>query len=81
MTVHDKTGGEDLERIFKRGEWVKRYLDEHPAESFVILDDKLFDFGDCGLTAHLVKTSNVTGISASDVDRAVAILNGIAPLE
>lgn len=79
MTVHDKTGGDDKDGIYKRGEWVKRYLDAHPAESFVILDDKLFDFGDCGLTANLVKTSNVTGISASDALRAVAILNGTAP--
>lgn len=76
MTVYDKTGGEDLERIFKRGEWVKRYLDEHPADGFVILDDKLFDYGDHGLADRLVKTSNVTGITASDVERAVAILNG-----
>ncbi len=71
MTVYGKTphlrSGREQE--------IRAWLAEHPAESFVVLDDRFLnaDF----LDGHFILTSNLRdGLDQEDVRRAIAILKG-----
>lgn len=72
LEIRDKTP-----RLHTRREAeIKGWLDAHPeTQSFVVLDDALL--GGDFLRGHFVKTSGYFGgLDASDVQKAVAILNG-----
>jgi hypothetical protein len=61
-----------------RGDEIQEYLSlleeaGEKVEGFVILDDM---FNMLHLTKHLVRTSQLTGLTPEDIERAVKILNG-----
>ena len=72
LSVFDKT--ED--QTFDRGKGIRRWIDAYDPGSFVILDDNLFDFRENGLWERLVRTDLSVGLTETDVDRAVSILEG-----
>lgn len=55
-----------------RGLGIRKYLEEHPTDSYVILDDVLFDDYDEELQEHLILVSN--GLSFEDMKRATDML-------
>ncbi len=60
----------------KRGQGVWMYLNDHnEITQYVILDDYMFDMSD-DLARHLVLTDEQVGLTDSNVDTAIAILNG-----
>ena len=74
--IFDKT---DEESSSKRGsgirEWIKSC--DFEIDSFVILDDELFDYDECGLMPHVVKTSfydDNGGLQEEHINRSIAIL-------
>ena len=62
--------------IFDRGEGILRWNKAFQPESFVILDDNLFDFRETGLADHLIRTDISVGLTREDADRAISILKG-----
>ena len=72
LSVFDKT----VDQIFDRGEGILRFIKEYKPESFVILDDNLFDYRETGLAAHLIRTDLLVGMTQEDADRAISILKG-----
>ena len=71
LTVFDKTP------ILREGREreIQAWLAEHPAENYVVLDDRFLsaDF----LDGHLILTSNLRdGLDREDARKAIAILNG-----
>ena len=66
-TTHDK--------ILNRGKGILNYLSAHrDVEGFVVLDDEAYDFVECGLVDHCVKTSYGCGLTEMDAERAIRIL-------
>lgn len=61
-----------------RGKEIRQYLDEHPnVAEWVVLDDEYFpDFKDYKIGAHVVRTSNKTGLTKKHIQRAEKILLG-----
>ncbi len=51
---------------------IRAWLKAHPVDAFVVLDDH----GDCEVDDRTVRTNTRFGLSAEDVERAVAILEG-----
>ena len=63
------------DKILNRGKGILEYLSAHRnVESFVILDDEAFDFEECGLIDHWVKTSYGCGLTEEDAKKAIQIL-------
>lgn len=63
------------DKILNRGKGILAYLSaRRDVESFVILDDEAFDFEDCGLMDHWVKTSFGCGLTEEDAKKAIRIL-------
>lgn len=63
------------DKILNRGKGILAYLSEHrDVESFVIIDDEAFDFEECGLMDHWIKTSYGCGLTEMDAERAIRIL-------
>ena len=63
------------DNILNRGKGILEYLSAHrDVESFVILDDEAFDFEECGLVDHWVKTFYDCGLTEMDAERAIRIL-------
>lgn len=63
-----------------RGKGVLKYLTKFNIEQFCIIDDEMFDFVDCELTPHLVKTvfySLNGGLNEEHVTQAINILNNL----
>ena len=62
----------------KRGCEIRKYLKDHPeVTEYVILDDLPFpDFLANGLLGHLVLTDRKKGLTETDAERAVRILEG-----
>lgn len=62
----------------RRGEEIRKYLDDHPEiTEYVVLDDNSFrDFGKYDLPVHLVLTDPKLGLTEADVMRAIRILQG-----
>lgn len=73
LTVLDKTGGS----MNERGHGIIDWLSEHPAESWIVLDDEIFeDYEECGILSHLVKTSFYDGgLKDKHVEMAINLLN------
>ncbi len=60
----------------KRGQGITSYLSEHTeVVQYVILDDYMFDMSD-DLAQHLVLTDECVGLTDSDIEAAINILNG-----
>ena len=63
------------DRILDRGKGILAYLSAHPeVKSYVILDDELFDYVECELIDHLVRTFYDCGLTEMDAERAIRIL-------
>lgn len=76
LRIIDKTTDPDCER---RGEGILNWLDDHIVESFVILDDEVFDYEQCNIMDRLVKTSfydDDGGLQERHVEQAINILRG-----
>lgn len=73
LTIIDKTGG----TINERGHGIIDWLSEHPADSWIVLDDEIFeDYEECGIIPHLVKTSFYDGgLKDKHVEMAINLLN------
>lgn len=73
LTIMDKTGG----TMNERGHGIIDWLSEHPAESWIVLDDEIFeDYEECGIMPHLVKTSFYDGgLKDRHVEMAINLLN------
>ena len=74
LRILDKTDDEHHDR----GAGILRWIEGRPVESFVILDDCLFDYNEMGLLQHLVETTEGTddgGLQNEHVQRAIEILN------
>lgn len=74
LVITDKTGG----GIAERGHGIVEWLSEHPTESWIVLDDEIFeDYEECGIMPHLVKTSFYDGgLKEKHVEMAIKMLNG-----
>lgn len=60
----------------KRGQGILAFLKDAYCESFVILDDGLFDFIELGLDRYLVRTDYFKyGLTEYHVEKAINILN------
>lgn len=80
MRILDKT--EDNHH--DRGAGILRWTEGRPVESFVILDDCLFDYREMGLLSRLVETTEGAddgGLQDVHVQRAIEILNATADAE
>lgn len=63
------------DRILDRGKGILAYLSVHPeVKSYVLLDDELFDYAECELMDHLVRTFYECGLTEMDAERAIRIL-------
>ena len=73
LTIIDKTGGS----MNKRGHGIVEWLSEHPTDSWIVLDDEIFDdYEECGILHHLVKTSFYDGgLKEKHVEMAIQMLN------
>ena len=67
----------DEYHLLRRGEGIKHWLKRHEGcvQSYVILDDELFDYVSTGLMVRVVHTSSSVGLQDQDIDKAIQILN------
>lgn len=76
IEIIDKTTEKDMSL---RGEGILDWLNSHPdVDSFVILDDELFDYRKCKLLPYVVKSRFYTedgGLTEEHVEQAIKILN------
>lgn len=73
LTITDKTDGS----MNERGHGIVDWLFEHPTESWIVLDDEIFeDYEECGIMPHLIKTSFYDGgLKEKHVEMAINLLN------
>ena len=74
LRILDKTEDKDHDR----GAGILHWMDGHPVESFVILDDCLFDYRETGILPYRVETTEDAddgGRREEHVQRAIEILN------
>lgn len=73
LTILDKTGGS----IHDRGHGIIDWLSEHPTDSWIVLDDEIFeDYEECGIMPRLVKTDFYDGgLKEKHVEMAINLLN------
>jgi hypothetical protein len=73
LKIIDKTEG-----MSDRGAGIVKWLSEHPAESWIVLDDEIFpDYEEYGIMPHLVKTSFYDGgLKEKHIEIAIKMLNG-----
>ena len=62
--------------VLLRGKGIKAFLSEHDCESYVILDDEVFDYKEENILDHAVITDPKEGLTKNDVEKAIGILNG-----
>ncbi len=76
LFILDKT---TEDRLSKRGEGIYDYLRKHYVESWVVLDDEIFDdYEDYGIMPRLVKTSfydDNGGLQDEHMELAIELLN------
>jgi len=58
-----------------RGSEIKAWLDEHPTDTFVILDDDWDGMAENGLLPRYIQTDFADGLQDEHVERAIALLN------
>lgn len=63
-------------RAWRRGLGIKNYITEHECDTYVILDDELYDFEEEKMLDHTVLTDARNGLTEDDVKKAIDILNG-----
>lgn len=63
-------------RLYIRGYGIKKFLETHECDEYVILDDEVFDFREEGILDHAVITDWREGLTKDDVDKAICVLNG-----
>ena len=73
LSVFDKI----VDQIFHRSAGILQWNSENKPESFVILDDNLFDYREAGLEDHLIRTDLSVGLTQKDAERAILILKEI----
>ncbi len=64
---------------YNRGQGILDYIRTHKVESFVILDDELFDYKSLALTKYLIQTSFYNpkgGLRPNHIKKAIKILEG-----
>ena len=73
LVIMDKTGG----YMADRGHGIIEWLSEHPTDSWIVLDDEIFDdYEECGIMPYLVKTDFYDGgLKESHVEMAIKMLN------
>lgn len=73
LTITDKTGGS----MHNRGHGIIDWLSDHPTNSWIVLDDEVFDdYDECGILPHLVKTDFYNGgLKEKHVELAINLLN------
>lgn len=73
LVILDKTGG----NMNLRGHGIIDWLSEHPAGSWIVLDDEIFeDYEECGILSRLVKTDFYDGgLKEKHVEMAINLLN------
>lgn len=75
LKIIDKTD----DNRYDRGHGIQRYIQEHNIEKWCVLDDEVFfDYEDCDIIEHLVKTeffSHLGGLRKEHVDKAIVYLN------
>lgn len=73
LVILDKTGG----NMNQRGHGILDWLSEHPTESWIVLDDEIFeDYEECGILSRLVKTDFYDGgLKEKHVEMAINLLN------
>ena len=78
LFISDKTTEDNLKH---RGQGIYDYLSRHQVESWVVLDDEIFDdYEYYGVMSHLVKTSFYAdngGLQDEHVELAIGLLNTI----
>lgn len=74
LTIIDKT---DYAGIHDRGHGIVDWLSEHPTDSWIVLDDEIFnDYEECGILPRLVKTDFYDGgLKEKHVEMAINLLN------
>ena len=73
IEISDKTNDNNS---WKRGKGIVDYLNNHPAESWIVLDDDIFpDYKECGCIEHLIKTGFNTGLTENLCKKAIQMLN------
>lgn len=72
LHIENKTKDEG----FNRGEGILQFLETHPAEAWVVLDDETFDYEECGIMPHLIQTDfNNGGLTKKLAHSAVVLMN------
>jgi hypothetical protein len=71
LTIAGRTYEDDYRQ---RGRGILAYLEKHEVEHFVVLDDRKFDFQECGLDDFFVHTDPRYGLTRKDAEKAVKIL-------
>lgn len=75
IEIADKTNDNNS---WKRGKGIIDYINNHPAESWIVLDDDIFpDYQECGCMEHLIKTSFSEGLTKDLSEKAITMLNNI----
>ena len=74
LSVFDKT--ETTELFAGRGEGVKKYIENHETESFVIIDDSKSDYIEKGLADNLIQPNKESGgLTKPLAKKAIEILS------
>lgn len=76
LVILDKTEDDGI----LRGEGILAWMNGRDVESFVILDDKRYDYRNCGLSPYHIKTEFYDedgGLNEEHVVRAIEVLGGI----
>ena len=75
LTIFDKTYDR---KKWRRGEGIKKYIEEHNVKNFVVLDDEVFDFEEYeSIYRNWIQTDYYTGgINEEQIELAIRKLNG-----
>lgn len=76
MKVYDKTSvfsSMEGVKIYPRSYEIKEYLNTHHIESYAIIDDAYFGWGD--LVSNFIRTNPDNGLTKTTVKDAISLLN------
>ena len=74
LCIIDKT----TDQAWNRGEGIIKWVGSHNVDTFIMLDDEVFDYKDCGIISRLVKMSyygDNGGLQDEHVELAINLLN------
>lgn len=75
LYITDKT----KDQAWDRGVGILKWIAEHNVENYIMLDDEVFEYKECGIISRLVKTSyygDNGGLQDEHVELAISLLNG-----